>query len=80
MIVQFAHYLAEHYGQERQAEVEVRARITASLNGRAPQLLIDPEVNLSKVPYPWWGHAEWILPLEVPLETAWEKEALPPNS
>ena len=80
MIAQFAHYLAEHYQQKRQAEVEVRARITAALNGRARQLLIDPEVDLSKVPYPWWGHAEWILPLEVPLETAWEKEASPPNS
>lgn len=74
VIVQFAHYLAEHFGQKRQAEVEVRARITASLNGRTPQLLVDPEVDLSKVPYPWWGHAEWILPLEVPLETAWQKE------
>jgi hypothetical protein len=73
MIVQFAHYLAEHFGQKRQTEVQVRAHITASLNGRTPQLLIDPEVDLSKVPYPWWGHAEWILPLEVPLETAWEK-------
>lgn len=79
MIVQFAHYLAEHYAQKRGAEVEVRAHITASLNGRRSQLLIDPAVDLSQVPHPSWEHAEWILPLEVPLETAWEKEALPAN-
>ena len=49
-------------------EVEIRARISASLNGRAPQLLLDPDVDLTKVPYPWWGHAPWILPLDPALD------------
>lgn len=72
MIVPFAHFLAEQFRDEGHAEVEVRARIMASLNGRTPQLLIDPEVDLSKATDPWWGPAEWIMPLEVPLETAWQ--------
>jgi hypothetical protein len=75
MIVQFAHYLADHLRSTGRKDVEIRARISASLNGRAPQLLIDPNVDLAKVPYPWWGHADWILSLEVPLETAWQKQA-----
>lgn len=44
-------------------DVEVRAVIFASLNGREFQVFIDPNVDLSKVPYPWFGHADWILPL-----------------
>lgn len=72
MIVPFAHFLAERFRKEGYANVEVRARIMASLNGRTHQLLIDPEVDLSKIPYPWWGPAGWIMPLEVPLETAWQ--------
>ena len=73
MIVPFAHFLAEQFRKQGQAEVEVRARIMVSLNGRTPQLMIDPQVDLAKVAYPWWRPAKWILPLEVPLETAWRK-------
>jgi hypothetical protein len=61
MIIQFAHYLAGRLRSAGHQEVEIRARIKVSLNGRAPQLLIDPNVDLTKVPYPWWGHAPWIL-------------------
>ena len=68
MIVQFAHYLEKRMGDEGYENVEVRARITASLNGRKPQRLIDPDVDLTTIPYLWWGHADWILPLEVPLK------------
>jgi len=78
MIVQFVHYLADRLRSAGYKEVEIRARITVSLNGRAHQLLIDPNVDLTKIPYPWWGHAPWILPLEVPLETAWRTRTVPP--
>jgi hypothetical protein len=74
LIVQFAHHLADQLRKAGREDVEVRSRISVSLNGRTPQLIIDPDVDLAKVPYPWWGHADWILPLEVPLETAWEKQ------
>ena len=68
MIVEFAHYLEELKRVEGYEDVGVRGRIFASLNGRDEQLLIDPEVDLTAVPYPWFGNADWILPLAVPLE------------
>ena len=40
-----------------------------SLNGRPAQNLADPSVDLTEVPRPWFGHANWILPLEEPLQT-----------
>ena len=70
MMVQFAHYLEDRMRDEGYEDVEVRARIFASLNGREPQQLVDPQIDLTKVSYPWFGHADWILPLEVPLRQA----------
>ena len=70
MIVQFAHYLEGRLREAGYEDIEVRARIFASLNGREPQQLVDPEVDLTKVSYPWFGHADWIMPLEVPLHRA----------
>ena len=68
MIVEFAYYLEDQLRAEGHEDVEIRARFFASLNGRKPQLLIDPEVDLTEVPYPWLGHADWILPLDVTFE------------
>lgn len=67
LIVQFAHYLQEINHIEGEEDVEVRAEIWSSLNGRPAQPLVDPAVDLTKVPYPWLGPADWILPLTVPL-------------
>ena len=39
----------------------------ASLNGRDDQLFLDPDFDLTSQAYPWWGHAEWILPLDEPV-------------
>ncbi|NES74256.1 MAG: HTTM domain-containing protein, partial [Okeania sp. SIO2D1] len=61
MILQFSHYLAKQKGQEGYQDVEVRATVMASLNGREPQLLVDPEVNLVTKSRSWWP-ADWILP------------------
>ena len=47
MILQFAHFLAEEASGPAGAPVEVRAHVEASLNGRRPQRLIDPAVNLA---------------------------------
>lgn len=44
-------------------EIRVEARV--SLNGRAPQLLVDPAVDLARAERPVFGHTPWILPLEV---------------
>ena len=34
---------------------------------RKAQQFIDPDIDLTTVPYPWRGHAEWIRPLTLPL-------------
>jgi vitamin K-dependent gamma-carboxylase len=68
MILQFAHHLARVWAEERQiANVEVRARVCASLNGRPPELLIDPQRDLAKVERNL-RHADWILPQTLPFE------------
>lgn len=73
MILQFAYYLAERWEQDKGiANVEVRVRSRVSLNGREYAPMIDPEVDLTKQP---WNlkHANWILPLDQPLERSAEQ-------
>lgn len=68
MILQFAHYLAHLWSQERGIDgVEVRARVCASLNGRKPVLLIDPDRDLARIERSL-RHADWVLPLEQPFQ------------
>ncbi|MGI9066735.1 MAG: HTTM domain-containing protein [Pyrinomonadaceae bacterium] len=66
MILQFSHYLAEQKRREGYENVEVRARVMASLNGRKPQLLVDPAADLAKERLSLLP-ARWILPLIEPL-------------
>ena len=63
-LVRFAHHLSELYGG-----AEVRAETLVSLNGRAPQPIVDPTVDLASVDPVWWRHASWITPLETPLRS-----------
>jgi hypothetical protein len=65
-ILLFAHHLAEEKRREGYENVEVRARVMASLNGRQPQLLIDPDVDLAKEQMSLLP-ARWIVPLTTPL-------------
>jgi vitamin K-dependent gamma-carboxylase len=67
MILQFSHYLAEELRGEGYPQVEIRARVLSSLNGREPQLLIDPDVDLVAQSRSL-AHAPWILPLTEPLQ------------
>lgn len=60
-LVHFARYLAEQYGG-----AEVRAETSVSLNGRRPQPIVDPQLDLTTVT-PRWRDTSWILPLEEPL-------------
>ena len=57
--------LARHYREKEGREVEVRVQTSCSLNGRAPQLFIDPEVNLAAEPRTLWPKP-WIVPLTTP--------------
>ena len=66
MILQYAHFLAEEAAAQGHGEVKVQANVWASLNGRPPQQLIDPTVNLAAQPRTPWI-VDWILPLAAPL-------------
>jgi len=66
LVLQFSHYLAEQKRREGYENVEVRAHVMVSLNGRQPQLLIDPNVDLAKEEVSLLP-ARWIVPLTTPL-------------
>lgn len=67
MILEFAEYLEELLEEDGYEGWEVRGRFLVSLNGRKLQLLVNPDVDLTEVSQPWMAHADWILPLETPL-------------
>ncbi|MDQ3304311.1 MAG: HTTM domain-containing protein [Actinomycetota bacterium] len=66
MALQFGHVIANSLQARGYEQIEVRATVMASLNGRDPQLLIDPTVDLAEQPRTL-APAPWILPLEEPL-------------
>jgi len=66
LLVLFSHHLAEEKRLEGYDNVEVRAQVLVSLNGRQPQLLIDPNVDLAKEEVSLLP-ARWILPLTTSL-------------
>lgn len=65
-IVATARLFAEIARQAGIEQVEIRAVVLVSLNGRKPQLMIDPELDLLTVDRTW-GHQPWIVPLTEPL-------------
>ncbi len=72
MVLQFSHYVADAYRQEGYEDIEVRAEVMASLNGREPQPLVDPDENLAEqsrtlAPSPW------IARLKEPLNASGER-------
>ena len=62
MLIQYAHHLGRRIGRERGRAVEIRADAVASLNGRPPQRLIDPTIDLTTRRRSLWP-ADWIVPL-----------------
>lgn len=64
MLVEFAHYLRKSSGIR---DLEVKSRIRISLNGREPQLMLDPDVDLSRQARTPFEHSTYILPLREPL-------------
>ena len=61
-LAHFARFLSDLHGG-----AEVRAETSVSLNGRAPQPIVDPTVDLSEVPRFEFGRSPWILDLTEPL-------------
>lgn len=66
MILEFVHYVRDHYREHGENDLEIRVLALAALNGRKPQLLIDPYLDYTKVERVW-GHQPWIVPLHEPL-------------
>jgi hypothetical protein len=68
LLIHFSHYLAEEKRREGYDNVEVRAHVMVSLNGRPPQLLIDPNIDLARQQVSLLP-TRWIIPLTTPLGT-----------
>ena len=66
MIVQFAKYLAERFPRFGPKPVRVEARVSVSIHGRKPQLLIDPNVDLAAEKRTL-GRPRWLLEIHEPL-------------
>jgi len=67
LILQFAHLLAREAEARGIENVEVRAQVCVSLNGRKEAWLIDPDRDLARVRRSIWP-SDWILPLKHPPE------------
>jgi len=63
MILQFAHFLSEEVAKSLHKSDPIYVRSFTRLNGRPPQLLVDPKVDLSQE-LRNLRHASWIFPLK----------------
>ncbi len=59
MILQFAHFLKKHYEKQGLSNPAVRAEVYVTLNARPSRLLIDPNLDLTKIRDDW-SHKTWI--------------------
>lgn len=60
---QFVRYLDRRFAERGHVGVRIYVHARVSLNGRPHRPLIDSRVDLAKEPWPWFGHAHWIVPL-----------------
>lgn len=66
LLLEFSHFLEDTLTRERGIEdIMIHAYVISSLNGRQPQLLVDPEVDLTEQPRSL-RHKDWIRPLKGP--------------
>ena len=63
LILQYAHFLKKHYASLGVETPSVRAEIYVTLNGKPSKLLIDPNLDLTKIEDSW-ANKSWILPFE----------------
>ncbi|MFW5876732.1 MAG: HTTM domain-containing protein [Myxococcota bacterium] len=61
LVLQLAHHIADDFRARGHGDVEVRAEALVSLNGRPPAPMVDPSVDLARVP-DGLAKAGWILP------------------
>jgi len=60
-ILEYAHYLRDHFEQQGYSDVEVYVESFVALNGRRSKPFIDPNVNLAQEEESF-KHKNWILP------------------
>lgn len=63
LILQLAHRIQADWKKDKGQDVEVRVTFYCSLNGRTPQLYIDPNVDLTKIKDSF-KHKDWIMPFD----------------
>ena len=73
MVLQFAHFLSNHYTIAGEKPAEVYVETNLSLNGRKPQRIIDPHVNLAVISPKEFGNT-WVFPLRQPVWNALDKK------
>jgi vitamin K-dependent gamma-carboxylase len=66
MVLQYAQFLATVMPREGLKPLVVEARVLVALNGRKPQLFIDPNVNLAAEKRTW-GRPRWLREVHEPL-------------
>lgn len=66
LLRQFSRHIADLAAQDGLGRQEVHVEVWCSLNGRRPQLMIDPRIDLAAEPFRW-RRQPWILPLTQPL-------------
>jgi vitamin K-dependent gamma-carboxylase len=66
MLLQFSRFLADELEEMDYGRMEIRVVTAVSLNGRRPQMLIDPNIDLAAQPRTM-NPKPWILPLTEPL-------------
>ncbi len=60
MILQYAHFLAQHYREKGVQDPAVRAEVYVTLNGQPGQLLVDPTLDLTQI-NDSWAPKTWLL-------------------
>lgn len=72
MILHFGQYIGQRYAETTGRDCEVYALVLAALNGRKPELFIDPNVDLMREPRGFYERS-WVLPQREPLRfPAWD--------
>ena len=72
MILDFAHFVRDHYREHDREGLQIYVLNLVSLNGRKPQLMLDPLLDCASTERLLVFPQPWILPLEEPLRAeAW---------
>lgn len=61
MILQYAHFLGDHFKSQGHQNLEIYVESYVALNGESSKPFIDPDVNLLEI-RDGFGHKEWVLP------------------